>query len=65
MSVMKNNLFTAINNRLSALGHVLTPGEVFMLVGSVETQIAANASAQADAIADLAGWPEPPTVTGQ
>lgn len=64
-SALRLNIFNVVKTRLTNLGHILTDNEIYMIVGDVETQVAADATAQADAIADTGAWPDPTTAPGQ
>lgn len=65
MTTLRTNLMTALQLRLSSLGHVLVNGELAMLCDDIEAQIALDAQAQADANTDLGNNPDPPIVPGQ
>ena len=63
-SQLRINIINALSTRLTTLGHVLTTTELEMVANDVETQIAADASAQTDAQADVGSWPDPPQEQG-
>lgn len=62
----RQSLFTAFSNRMQALGHNLTPAELWFLVDDAETVTQGDASANADATTDVGGGDvQPPDVSGE
>lgn len=63
-STLRLNIISSIQLRMQTLGYRLTPGEISAIVSDAQAQVAADANAQADAIADIAQFPSPPQVLG-
>jgi hypothetical protein len=62
-SALRTNIFNIVQTRLTNLGHTLNAGEIWAIVNDVESQIAVDASAQADALADIGQFPVDPAQT--